>query len=119
MRGCGTCKEADESVNLEWPNHCVHPRGGPHFDCVCCWCGDLFEGDLETPDAEQHGEYLPGYQNPVAEKRRLAARHRSRVGGFVVLAPAWEYREGPVGWAAVLAHCLACGAKLAMLEGAR
>lgn len=81
-------------------------------------CARCDEATCEEPRPRQ--EQID--KNPVNKKHRLRARQRYYIGGegrgFCVLAPSWEYREGPVGWEAVLAHCISCAAKLTMLEGA-
>lgn len=55
MRGEGLCSKSCED-NAEYPHHCIHARPR-HRDYVCCFCGDLFEGDEGA--IGHHGQYLP------------------------------------------------------------
>lgn len=56
MKGLDTRCRAAPDDNLEGTSCCVHLRVR-HNDYICCWCGDLFEGD-PFPTG-RHGQYRP------------------------------------------------------------
>jgi hypothetical protein len=73
------CKERPGAHEGGESDHCHHDTlrvEGGHKELVCCFCGDLFLGDIASTE---HGEYAPPWPAAgVKSSKRSVQKRRER-----------------------------------------